>query len=227
VLLDIALQRWRRIRGKQELALYPAEEIKEFLVILLAVAVIMSEIGIIVRRIAIEKAIRGIPARDHIKCIGTFQLTIAEPFGEYSGKTVPLGIDLSGRGIRTYVKTPAAVKHAAERLGTEYPDGPCPFDSREHVRVVVYYPGLAVQVPAVQACAYLGFERGEVFLGYPVEIDEFPVGIVDDLHFGGALGKEYGGTANEGFTIEGVPWDKGYDACGKLLLAAVIRDRGS
>src|SRR5690606_11620815 len=116
---------------------------------------------------------------------------------------------------------------AAEGLGAEYPNGPCPFDGAEHVGVVIHDPGLAVQIPAVQACAYLGLQCCEVFFGYPVEIDKLPVGIVDDLYFGGTFGKEYGGTTNEGLTIEVVLWDKGYDACGKLLLTAVIRDRGS
>jgi len=182
----------------------------------------MAEIRVVVRRIAIEKAVRRIPASDYVERVGTFELAALQPVGKNPGKTVPLAVDFTRGGIGGDVKSPAAVEHTGEGLRTEYPDSPCPLDVGEKLGVVVDDPGLAVQVTAVERDTYLCLQPLEVFLGHPVEVDQFEIGVIDYLDLGGVFGEEDGRAADEEFAVEGMARYEGYDACGELLLPTII-----
>jgi len=145
---------------------------------------------------------------------------------EYLGETVPFGVDLPGGRIIGYVEAPAAVEHTGKGLGTEHPYGPRALDIGKHIGVIVDDPCLAVQVAAMEAGTYLSLKGGEVLLGDAVEVDQFAVGVVDDLDLGGALGEKDGRTAYKWFAVKGVPRDERDDTGGELLLAAVIADGG-
>ncbi|SJN22170.1 hypothetical protein FM107_03195 [Sphingobacterium sp. JB170] len=65
-----------------------------------------------------------------------------------------------------------------------------------------------MQVTAMEAGTYLSLKAGKILLDHTVEVDQFAVGIVDDLDPGGALGEKDGGPTNEGFAVKGVPGDE-------------------
>src|SRR5690606_20121458 len=143
------------------------------------------------------------------------------------GTSIPFGIDFLGCCIGRYIKAPASVEHACERLCTEYPNCPCTLDLVEHIGVVVDYPCLAMQIPAMEGGTYLSLQGRKIFLDRPVEINQFFIGIVYNLNLRRPLGKKYSRTAYKRFAIEPVPGYQRDDTCSKFLFATVIADGGS
>src|SRR3546814_2770755 len=122
----------------------------------------MAEVRIVIRRVAVEETLRGIPAGNDIQCIGAFELTLLQSGCKYLGKPIPFGIDFSGGCIGCHIKPPTTGELTAERLRAKYPHGPGPFYVRKNVGIVVNDPCRADQVAAVETDSYFGFPSGEI-----------------------------------------------------------------
>jgi hypothetical protein len=79
----------------------------------------------------------------------------------------------------------------------------------------------------VKADLNLPFQGREAPFQNLVEVDDFPVGVVDDFNLGRFLGKKYRGPSAKRLTIDLMFRDHTQNPGSKLLLAPVIRKRRS
>jgi hypothetical protein len=63
----------------------------------------------------------------------------------------------------------------------QHPHGPSPFYPVKHIGVLVNDPCLAVLLPAVEADLDFPLQGRKIPLQHLVEVDDFAVGVIDDL----------------------------------------------
>jgi hypothetical protein len=173
-------------------------------------------------RVKVKERLRRVPAPDDPQGVATLNLYLLQADRVTRIEVRPLvGHLFTGCAEAVVAKT--AVQLAAIGHIGQHPYGPGSFYPVKHIRVGIDRFGLTALFPAVKADFDLPLHGREIPLQYPVEADNFPVGVIDDFHRGRFFGKEYRGPFAERPAIYPVFRDHARNPGGKLLFAPVIR----
>jgi hypothetical protein len=153
-----------------------------------------------VRRIALEEAVRHVPALNDTQRVAVFDLDPLESDGIVLGKAQPLIIHFFGAAAGAVIPE-AAIHHTAVGTVGKKPDRPGPLDRVKHIGIFVHRLCLIVLPAAVQGEGGFCFQGLKIPLYHLIEVDKPAVSVVDNLDFRRLLSEKYRGSANKKFAV--------------------------